>query len=258
MSDLPFLSCLCPTFRRPKLLESAIACWLAQDYPASRRDLVIVDDANQIEAQGGDGWRIVTCRDRFPSLPAKYNFLAALAHPEADAFVIWEDDDLYLPQHLAAHAAALADHAWSKPSQVFSLYPGRPVIERSDGRFFASLAVRKELWNEVGGVANTKAAQFDQITMSRFRTLQGLPGDCIRPEYPIPGYCFRWGSTHAYHGQGFMQGPQDETWYDADGIRNSPSPDRVHRITPRFDPDWKPLLDAASTLTELTSGSRNS
>ena len=54
-NELPFVSCLCPTYRRPKLLENSIACFLAQDYPADRRELIVLDDAGELENQTGDG-----------------------------------------------------------------------------------------------------------------------------------------------------------------------------------------------------------
>jgi hypothetical protein len=248
---LPYLVCLCPTYRRPRCLENSIACWLAQDYPLHRRELLIWDDAGQYAADMPlpVNVRLVTTSRRFPSLPAKYNAMAQFAG-ECDAFVIWEDDDLYLPYHLAAHAAALRCGRWSKPSKILSLYPGRPVLEGSAGRFFASLAVSAALWREVRGLRDTKAANFDQQFLELLRTAAGPPADTLSPDYPLPGYCFRWGSTGAYHGQGFMQGPADETWYDARGITGGDTP-HVRQLTPRFDADWQPVLDALRAADTL-------
>jgi glycosyltransferase involved in cell wall biosynthesis len=50
------ISCLMPTYGRPTLVQNAIACFLAQDYPAGKRRLLILDDAGQIAPQGGAGW----------------------------------------------------------------------------------------------------------------------------------------------------------------------------------------------------------
>ena len=101
----PFVSCLCPTYHRPKLLANAVACFLAQDYPAERRELIIVDDAQEFAPQIGQGWQLVSLSRRFQSLPEKYNALAGLA--EGEVFVVWEDDDIYLPHHISAHVNAL-------------------------------------------------------------------------------------------------------------------------------------------------------
>lgn len=70
--------CLCPTYGRPKLLANALACFLCQDYPAHKRKLLILDDAGQFAPQRGEGWELLSTRERFASLPDKYN--AMLAH----------------------------------------------------------------------------------------------------------------------------------------------------------------------------------
>ena len=57
-SELPLVSCLCPTYRRPQLLENSIACFLDQNYPADRRELVVLDDAGELQSQTGEGWQI--------------------------------------------------------------------------------------------------------------------------------------------------------------------------------------------------------
>jgi hypothetical protein len=47
-----------PTYDRPSLVRSSIACFLAQDHPPEQRRLLILDDAGQIEPQDGDGWTV--------------------------------------------------------------------------------------------------------------------------------------------------------------------------------------------------------
>jgi len=72
MTERPFFVCLCPTYGRPRMVQNAVACFLAQDYPVDRRRLLILDDAGQIPAQKGDGWEVFSMSERFESLPAKY------------------------------------------------------------------------------------------------------------------------------------------------------------------------------------------
>ena len=74
-NELPMVSCLCPTYRRPKLLENSIACFLAQDYPADRRELIVLDDAGELQNQTGDGWQVSSIQRRFRSLPEKFDDL---------------------------------------------------------------------------------------------------------------------------------------------------------------------------------------
>jgi len=219
--ELPFVSCLCPTYLRPKLLENSIACFLAQVYPADRRELVILDDAGQIAPQQGDGWEVISTSRRFRSLPEKFNALAGLAH--GDVLVVWEDDDIYLPWHISAHAEALADGGFSKPSRVLSLYTGELREEDAEGRFHASIAFTRDTLDTAGGWPLTKRGDFDQAFLQRLARA-GTTVDPCRT-YP-PSYVFRWGSTHSYHGQGLMQGPNDVDWYE-----------RVSDIGPRVSMD---------------------
>jgi hypothetical protein len=141
---MPFVSCLCPTYRRPELLANAVACFLAQDYPPDRRELVILDDAGQFKSQAGNGWELLSMPRRFQSLPEKYNAIAGLA--KGDIFVVWEDDDIYLPQHLSQHVAALSQGNFSKPSRIFSLYTGELREENAGGLFHGSIAFTRNIF----------------------------------------------------------------------------------------------------------------
>ncbi|GAG47802.1 unnamed protein product, partial [marine sediment metagenome] len=97
---LPFMTCLCPTYKRPSFLRNALACYLAQDYPEDRRQLIIFDDVPQHHCQGGESWHLWPQVKRFDSLPKKFDAMVRIA-PAADVFVVWEDDDYYLPSHLS-------------------------------------------------------------------------------------------------------------------------------------------------------------
>ncbi len=221
-NELPMVSCLCPTYRRPKLLENSIACFLAQDYPADRRELIVLDDAGELQNQTGDGWQIISIPRRFRSLPEKFNALAGLACGEI--LVVWEDDDIYLPHHISSHVTAMDGHLWSKPSKVLSDYTGQIQEEDATGRFHASLAFTRQAFGQVAGWPLTLRGDFDQQLIARLNS-RGIAGDPC--EFATPAYLFRWGSTGAYHGQALMRGPDDETWY-ADASSQSSRQEPVH------------------------------
>lgn len=233
--ELPFVSCLCPTFHRPRLLANALACFLAQDYPADRRELIICDDGSDFEYQAGTGWELASAFGRFTSLSAKFNSMARGAN--GDVLLTWEDDDIYLPHHISSHVAALqrSGCAYSKPSHVLSTYTGHVETEEGAGRFHASIAFTRELFERAGGWPVTKRADFDQQFLGLLnRTAGGAVCDpCTM--YP-PSYCFRYGSTQTYHGQHFMRSADDETWYDR-VPRNPGNRDLV--LTPEFDEETK-------------------
>lgn len=235
MESLPFVSCLCPTFCRPRLLENSLACFLHQDYPLDRRELIVLDDAGQIMPQDGTGWRIISTNVRYQSLPEKFNAMAGMAR--GDVFIIMEDDDIYLPWHISTHVKALANGGgFSKPSKILSTYTGRPEIEDATGRFHASIAFTRELFETVGGWPLTKRGDFDQqfiqslIKATAYYGVTRVADPCLIAQ---PSYVFRWASTGAYHGQAFMKSGADETWYDraAEAAKHEP----VSVLRPAFD-----------------------
>lgn len=242
MLHLPFVSCLCPTFHRPKLLANALACYLAQDWPADRRELIILDDGNDFEtADLPDNVRIISTTERFASLPEKFNAAAGMTRPESRVFFVWEDDDIYLPHHISTHLRAkVAMQAdYSKASRVLSTYPGHVVTEGAEGRFHAEIAFNRDLFERVGGWPLTKRADFDQQFLSRLQ--KACYGRADTANFGPPSYCFRYGSTHAYHGQHFMQSPDDEGWYDR--VPRQPGK-RDQILTPAFDDETKAVYAA--------------
>ncbi|MDE2468767.1 MAG: hypothetical protein KGL35_08495, partial [Bradyrhizobium sp.] len=187
---------------------NAIACFQASNYPADRRKMLIFDDANQIAPQAENGWEVRRFGQRFPSLPHKYNAMVAAADPKTDIFVLFDDDDVYLPHHISAHVKTILNgqSGWSKPSQVRSTYTGKPEIEPSHGLdvFHGSIAVSRAALMRVGGwpVAPTGQSPdpaYDQKFMAAMNQLRGPPDDPLK--YVLPQYVFRWGSTGAYHYQ---------------------------------------------------------
>jgi glycosyltransferase involved in cell wall biosynthesis len=208
-SELPFVSCLCPTYRRPQMMANTIPCFITQDYPADRRELIILDDAGELKNETSEGWQIISISRRFRSLPEKFNALAGLA--QGDILVVWEDDDIYLQHHISTHVRAMEGRLWSKPSSVLSTYTGKHEVEDATGRFHASLAFRREAFERIGGWPLTKRGDFDQQLIARLTAIEA-PGDPCQLD--SPSYIFRWSQTNAYHGQAFMRGPEDEGWYE--------------------------------------------
>jgi len=104
-SPPPFVSCIMPTANRRRFVPTAIACFLAQDYPAS--ELIILDDG---EDAVGDlvpthpALRYLrTARHR--SLGAKRN--AACDAARGEIIMHWDDDDWYAPDRVRKQVDAL-------------------------------------------------------------------------------------------------------------------------------------------------------
>ena len=233
---LPFVSCLCPTYRRPKLLANALQCFLTQDYPEERRELIILDDAGQFTPASGSNWQLITFSRRYRSLPEKYNALAGLAL--GDVLVVWEDDDIYLPEHLSAHVDALKSGGFSKPSRVFSTHSNIVHEEEAGGRFHGSIAFTRSTFETLGGWPLTRRGDFDQQFISGLAHSAG--GQVDPCSHFAPTYVFRWGSTGDYHGSARMSGPGDETWYDK--CKSTIGMNSRIRLVPHFDAETLNVL----------------
>ena len=243
--------CLCPTYGRPSVVANAAACFTAQDYPAENRRLLIFDDAGQLAKSEGehDGVIVMSSKRRRNSLPAKYDEMLRVVGDWADVFVVWDDDDVYLPWHVRRHAEALsgkfrwerepysdfeelvaageipsppAGYLWSQPERVYSTYTGKVGVEPSDGRFHGSLAMRRELLERVGGWVGVmpagveKRADFDQRMIAACQKSNWMRKS-LRGHYHMasgPGYVYRWGDSGATHCSGLMRSPDNQDWYD--------------------------------------------
>ena len=215
------IAALCPTYRRPELLRNSIALWQQQLYPSEHCKLYVLDDGGTFSNQTiGENVVLMSADRRFPSLPDKYNALLDIARVEHDwdAYLVWEDDDIYLPHYVGAHQSVLLyDHKLSKPESVFSDYdrPTRGVatIENAKGRFHSSLCISRQLMDACGGWPKTFAKEFDQIFIAKlFETCKenGWSIGSPNPEC----FCYRWHLPANYtHGQEFMQTCGNTDWY---------------------------------------------
>jgi len=236
------LICLTPTYGRPSLVRNALALFLGQQLrPGDTAHMVILDDAGQIATQHGGTspltWQ-VECRHEWIPLTEKYAPLLAIAGPAA-AYVVWDDDDVYLPWHLQAHADALQASAWSHPSRAWSTYGKNPLDEpprekRLSGRHYhGALAVRSDLMSKLGGWPTTDRSNYDKQMLAACRRASGPPGDPCA--HATPSYIYRWRDTGRDHCSARIK----------DGRYRPPriqEPGTVPRLAPCPDPSSRALL----------------
>jgi hypothetical protein len=204
--------CLCPTYNRPwRLLEESLACFHSQVH----RDafLLVYDDLGTFPEQRHENWALLSTTTREPGMVEKYNRMLELASEFGtfDALALWDDDDIYLPNHLLYHAEVLKDYELSYPSRVWSTYTGQRLQEPSGGRFWASLAIRYEAFLRTGGFVLTRRADFDQQSLSHW-IHHCSHGDPIHNTDST--YVFRWLDTGCEHSQQRMRSAGDVNWYD--------------------------------------------
>src|ERR1700730_7438319 len=99
VTSTPPISCMCPTFGRPRhILEETVYSFLVQDY-AGQKELVLMNDFDeQIIHIEHPEVRAINLPTRFRTLGEKRNALAAIC--QYDFLAVWDDDDIYLPHRL--------------------------------------------------------------------------------------------------------------------------------------------------------------
>jgi glycosyltransferase involved in cell wall biosynthesis len=215
--DIRFL-CLCPTYNRPKkLIDETIENFKKQKH--TNAFLLIYDDLGSHEQIVESNYALITNKMREPGLIKKYDKMLQIAKnlTEFNALAIWDDDDIYLPNHLYNHNIILQNHGLSYPSKVWSTYTGKREIEESGGRFWASLAVKYDDFLKLGGFIQTDRADFDQQSLGHWRKNTSCGDPC---KIGDPTYVFRWSDTGCYHSQFQMKTPDDTEWYQRLEVKN--------------------------------------
>jgi len=237
------VACLCPTFARPICTANVAALFQQQTY--DNRFLYILDDGGTfLEESDDDRIKIKTYDKRFNSLPEKYNFLLewAIEDCSPDIIFVWENDDIYLPDHIWRCANALYKADVLRPNLVFVYDPlaKKVRIEPVYGNFHGSLVFRASLAKSGVHWPDTKAAAFDlqflrELT-SQYR-VENLEG--------FPTYVFRFPCTETINGECFMSGPDDISWYDRYGINygHACCPKEKIKLEPKVDKETRYFFD---------------
>ena len=231
-------------------MRNALALFLHQDlWPHDTAHLLIWSDDGLIPTQsGGDerlSWEVVGTDEWIP-LTRKYAPMVAHARAtrlQIDAWVVWDDDDVYLPHHLAAHSAALHRGPWSHPSAAYSTYGvgvfRQPPAPRAlHGRHYhGALAVRDDLLRQLGGWPTTDRSDYDKQMLAACRAAAGPPRDpCLNM---APSYVYRWADTGYDHVSGRSQ-------LDDTGVRRYRPPRKqeppIDRLTPILDASTQAIL----------------
>lgn len=229
----PVVRAICPTYKQPSLVACAVQCLVDQTYTSA--SLLVCDDAGQFAAKDY-AWGSVRTMRRFPSLPHKFNWMIDLF--DADLYVIWEHDDVYLPTHIQCivdtwQSAGSPANAIIVPSIVYTNYDGRGTlrIENAEGRFHAAYAYTRGMLSKVGGYPVTGALSFDQ----QMRHACGMHGVLLQTTQPT--YVYRWGSG-AWNGSQAGDAGYASLW---ESLGNMPCP-WVGDLVPAYDPEALQLI----------------
>lgn len=125
----PFVSVLCPTYNRREFLPYLLYIWQYQDYPADKRELIILDDSPASNADLIDmmtdpaqqNVRYIHSQQRL-TLGQKRNMLNELATGEY--ILCFDDDDYYAPDKISHQVAKLqtSNALFSGSDQIYIWY----------------------------------------------------------------------------------------------------------------------------------------
>jgi hypothetical protein len=192
------IAAVCSTFLRPKQLGHLVHCFLEQDYPGEKRELLVLDDAGQYDNQQGDGWRLISMDKRFATLGEKRNAAVALVSDDVEALAVWDDDDLYLPWSLRTCVEALRIGPWSRPSVVLHYQQdGSLTQHETGGLFHGGWAYSRKVFEQVGGYPAMNNGE-DQGFARRLQRAGIQPTDPMQLG-SVPFYVYAWGGASGWH-----------------------------------------------------------
>lgn len=187
-SMAPFFSAICLTYARTNRLTDAVYCFAQQDYPGPK-ELVIFNScpAQQITCNLPNV-RVINCEMRPGTLGECRN--QAIEAARGTHMVIWDDDDLYLPNHLSNFAENWKDGlhwVW----QDRQIYAERLIPKNISQGTYNVFAFTKEAWKGVGGYAQMDCGEDNSICS---RISSQFPGKRVE----IPGdkisFIYSWGN----------------------------------------------------------------
>ncbi len=185
--DLPFISCIMPTYGRPDYVNESVKMFMDQDYPKDRRELIILNDCSgqffTTEISPEHNIKIINKKYRYENLGQKRNATIDLA--KGDLIAIWDDDDIYLPWRLSYCQKQMGTHQTSfYRSSEFWAYWGKDSLEvdtsRLDWVCHTNTLFTKNLYKQVDGYPEIDLGE-DRVFFEKVHRV--LNSDFIK--YPI-------------------------------------------------------------------------
>jgi glycosyltransferase involved in cell wall biosynthesis len=201
------VSCICPTYARPQLLEEAIHSFLVQDFEGEKELLVLNDFGPQTLRFDHPEVTLINLPVRFRTLGAKRN--AAVSLCRYDVIAVWDDDDICLPHRLSYSMRNYEQKRrffWA--NKYFLVNEGKiRSIQRVRSH---SLAVwHRSLFEEVGGYP-ARAVGEDADLQIRFFEASDWDQSFQLEDQDI-FYLRRWLGTGSFHTQSISRDDESLT-----------------------------------------------
>lgn len=189
---LPSVSCLCPTYGRVHALNEAVHSFLSQDYEGKKELIILNDLSEQKIIFDHPDVKVVNVDKHIKPLGKKFNETAALA--SGDIYLVWEDDDIYLPHRISYSVKNMRNGLFHTGQGYFEEAPQK--IIRSRNLFHANLAIHKGVFWSVNGYSLVDWSGIDTMLFEDLKRRYGEFSSDIADEDVY--YIYRW-STTGYH-----------------------------------------------------------
>lgn len=200
MSQLPHISAICCTCARVEHLQEALACFLEQQYDGKKELLILNTWPGQTLVFEHPEVRIINLTERPDTLGQARNL--AISKSAGELMVTWDDDDLYLPHHLATYGDYWRPgHGWIHQTRQFFIEAWR-ITKITDG-CLNTFAFTKTAWSRAGGYNRVNVGEDKQIVG---KITQEWPGERIPLADHEISFLYGW-DNNIYHisGQGEAQ-----------------------------------------------------
>jgi glycosyltransferase involved in cell wall biosynthesis len=186
---VPKVSAICITYRRHRLLEEAIECFLRQDYP--NKELIVLSDEEGVTLKcDAPGVFVHNRKSRSPNIGNKRNEATRLSNGEY--ILCWDDDDIYLPNRMSYTVKALQQSKLEFLHFRQAAYCNASKCTIKDMTIGPNVIYTRRLFERVGGYTEMDSGE-DQDLCKRFRRY--YKSACFAP--PVPKdeifYMYRWG-----------------------------------------------------------------
>lgn len=190
----PHITALCLTYGRVDFLNESIQMFLNQTYDGPKRMLVYNTFTKQKLIGDFPNVEIINAHERPANLGACRN--KAIAFCNEGLICIWDDDDVFLPNHLENFANHYEEGlSWLWHSHQFYMCGYR--VEKLCSGTPNTLAFTKAAWKEVGGYPDLNVGE-DRSLMGKLMT---LPGKKIQLAPNRVSFLYCWGQG-VYHTSG--------------------------------------------------------
>lgn len=171
------ISVLCATYGRPYLLEELIESFLRQTYTDA--ELVILNDrADQTLFFEHPRVRVYNTAERSPFIGTKRRTMAGMA--KGDFLAFWDDDDIYLPDHLQTVVDRIPLYAglMARQKNQWRWLEG-DVMVIQPAMYIHTWLIEKNFYHSVGGHVD-KTFNEDQAFIKKILHTRKVPGPPTR------------------------------------------------------------------------------